>query len=145
MSSATESEAKSSSEHPTISSAPEVDSGTNSKNTAAELSSESKPASTSTYTDMASNAASSVTSAATGMKDNVFSMFGGGQKKERKPDPEDDVDEPSGSSKAKKDAEDDVSNSSEPFPHNASLTQYLKLGRGSRIPRSPFRTCCPPH
>lgn len=120
MSSATESDTKPSSEHPTIFTAPEVDSGTNSKNTAAELSSESKQASTSTYTDMASNAASSVTSAAAGMKDNVFSMFGGGQKKERKPDPEDDVDEPSGSSKAKKDAEDDVSKSTKQFSHAAS-------------------------
>ncbi|KAL1953976.1 hypothetical protein VTO42DRAFT_1862 [Malbranchea cinnamomea] len=40
--------------------------------------------------------------------DSVFSMFGGGPKKERKEEPEEDVDEPSGSSKAKKDAEEDV-------------------------------------
>ena len=52
-----------------------------------------------TYTESASNAAAA-------MKDNMFSMFGGGTKKEKKPEPEDDVDEPSGSSKAKKDAED---------------------------------------
>jgi len=38
------------------------------------------------------------------VKDNVFSMFGGGPKREKKEE-EDDVDEPSGSSKAKKDAE----------------------------------------
>lgn len=46
--------------------------------------------------EMASNAASSATAA---VKDNVFSMFGGGPKKEKKEEAE--VDEPSGSSKAK--------------------------------------------
>lgn len=39
-------------------------------------------------------------SATTAVKDNVFSMFGGGPKKEKK-EAADDVDEPSGSSKAK--------------------------------------------
>ena len=59
-----------------------------------------------TYTEMVGNAATSATTAATGMKDNVFSMFGGGAKKEKRVEPEDDADEPSGSSKAKTDAED---------------------------------------
>ena len=58
----------------------------------------------STYTEMASNAASSAaaqaSATATSMKDNVFSMFGGGPKKEKKE--EEEVNEPSGSSKAKK-------------------------------------------
>jgi len=40
-------------------------------------------------------------SAASAVKDNVFSMFGGGPKREKREEP-DDVDEPSGSSKAKK-------------------------------------------
>ncbi len=62
-----------------------------------------------TYTEMATHAASSATAAAAGVKDNVFSMFGGGAKKEKKEGPEDDADEPSGSSKAKKDAEGEVS------------------------------------
>jgi len=53
---------------------------------------EAKPAST--YTEAATNAA-------TGVKDSVFSMFGGGAKKEKKEE-KDDVDEPSGSSKATK-------------------------------------------
>jgi Ran-binding protein 1 len=44
------------------------------------------------------------TAAGAAVKDNVFSMFGGGPKKEKKE--EEDVDEPSGSSKAK--AVDDV-------------------------------------
>ena len=46
--------------------------------------------------EMASNAAS----ATAAVKDNVFSMFGGGPKKEKKEEAEE-VDEPSGSSKAK--------------------------------------------
>ncbi|KAI4135966.1 MAG: hypothetical protein LQ347_000198 [Umbilicaria vellea] len=59
----------------------------------------------STITEMASTVASTATSAAAGVKDNVFSMFGGGAKKEKKEDPEDKPEEASGSSKAKKDAE----------------------------------------
>ena len=59
-----------------------------------------------TSTGLAKSAATSATTAATGMKDGIFSMFGGGAKKEKRVEPEDDVNEPSGSSKAKKDAED---------------------------------------
>ena len=56
----------------------------------------------------ASSAASSAAAGAAGVKDNMFSMFGGGQKKEKKKDDgdEDEPDEPSGSSKAKKKDED---------------------------------------
>ena len=69
---------------------------------------------TTTYTETAAKAASSAAStasaAATGVKDSVFSMFGGGAKKERKVEEDDNAkDEPSGSSKAqKKEEEDDV-------------------------------------
>ena len=59
-------------------------------------------------THAASTAASSATAVAAGVKDNVFSMFGGGAKKEKKEDTEAGADEPSGSSKAKKDAEGEV-------------------------------------
>ncbi len=62
------------------------------------------PAAT-TYTEMASNAAGSATTAAAGVKDSVFSMFGGGVKKEKKEEPEGETEDRSGSSKAKKDAE----------------------------------------
>ncbi|KAL8908922.1 MAG: hypothetical protein Q9207_000498 [Kuettlingeria erythrocarpa] len=58
-----------------------------------------------TYTGLAQSAAASATAAAAGVKDNVFSMFGGGAKKEKKEEPADDSSEPSGSSKAKRDAE----------------------------------------
>jgi len=63
----------------------------------------------STYTEMASNVAGQATAAATGVKDSVFSMFGGGAAKEKKVEQEDDgaKDEPSGSSKAAKGKEPD--------------------------------------
>jgi len=56
-----------------------------------------------------SKATEAASSAATGVKDSVFSMFGGGAKKEKKVEEEDDANEPSGSSKAKKPDEEDVS------------------------------------
>lgn len=65
-------------------------------------SSESTEKPAQSYTEMASNAATAATSA---VKDNVFSMFGGGVKKEKKQG-EEDADEPSGSSKAKAKTED---------------------------------------
>ena len=55
---------------------------------------EGNKSTTEAATDKASGAASAV-------KDNVFSMFGGGPKREKREEA-DDVDEPSGSSKAKK-------------------------------------------
>jgi len=71
----------------------------------------------STVTDSASTAATTVASAATTAKDNVFSMFGGGPKKEVKKD-DDEVNERSGSSKAQKDAaEEDNPEEHEPDTH----------------------------
>lgn len=66
---------------------------------------ENKP----TYTDMASNAVGQAGVAAAGVKDSVFSMFGGGGAKEKRVEQEDDAakDEPSGSSKAAKDQDAD--------------------------------------
>jgi Ran-binding protein 1 len=58
---------------------------------------EDKPA-TSTVTETVANAASTATTA---VKDNVFSMFGGGPKKEKKEEVDDDTNEPSGASKPK--------------------------------------------
>lgn len=67
---------------------------------------------TSTVTETAStaatNVATSASAAAAGVKDSVFSMFGGGAKKEKKEDEDDAKDEPSGSSKVKKEDEDEV-------------------------------------
>jgi len=64
-----------------------------------------KDAPASTLTEQASNAASAaastVTSTASGVADNVFSMFGGGAKKEKK-DEDEDRGETSGSAKAQK-------------------------------------------
>lgn len=63
-----------------------------------------KPAEEKTVTESAVDAAKEATSKTT---DSVFSMFGGGPKKEKKEEPEDAKDEPSGSSKAQK-GEDEV-------------------------------------
>lgn len=60
----------------------------------------------STYTEIASSAATFGTTAAIGVKNEVFSMFGGGAKKEKKVERDDDDNaEASGSSKAQKAAE----------------------------------------
>ena len=91
-----------------------------------------------TYTEAATSAA---TNAAAGVKDSVFSMFGGGAKKEKKAEEEDGEgkDEPSGSSKAQKKAGDeDVSPASlnavsppsrlsEPIPLNAMRGLYIQF------------------
>ncbi|EHY52642.1 Ran GTPase binding protein Sbp1 [Exophiala dermatitidis] len=63
----------------------------------------------------ANTAANTATAAASGVKDSVFSMFGGGAKKERKAEEEDDdaKDEPSGSSKVKKEDDDDKADEEE--------------------------------
>ncbi|KAF1345951.1 RanBP1 domain-containing protein [Delphinella strobiligena] len=65
---------------------------------------EVKPTEEQTVTEQVTDAASS---AATTVKDNVFSMFGGGPKKEKKDEADEGADEPSGSSKAKKEGEED--------------------------------------
>ncbi len=80
---------------------PTTEEATPSSTTAAEQSTDGKPA---TYTEMASNAAAGAGTAAAGVKDSVFSMFGGGAKKEKNEEPEGEVDR-SGSSKAQKDAQ----------------------------------------
>lgn len=73
-----------------------------------EASTEEKPA---THTDVASGAATtaatSATTAAAGVKDSVFSMFGGGAKKETKVEDEDAANDRSGSSKAQKEKEEE--------------------------------------
>lgn len=55
--------------------------------------------------DTAKEAADTAKDAAVKTSDNVFSMFGGGPKKEKKEETEEGADEPSGSSKAQKEGE----------------------------------------
>jgi len=70
---------------------------------AEETKAEETPAETgNSVAEIASSAAASATSAATGVKDSVFSMFGGGAPKEKKAEADEGADEPSGSSKAQK-------------------------------------------
>ena len=64
-----------------------------------------------------------VDSAASAVKDNVFSMFGGGPKREKREEP-DDVNEPSGSSKAKKEVAEGVCLSH----HVSNHDNFLPLG-----------------
>ena len=58
---------------------------------------------TGTATSAAANAATTASNAAAGVKDGIFSMFGGGAKKDKVE--EDEAQDRSGSSKAQKDAE----------------------------------------
>lgn len=96
---------------------------------AQEIPKDTAPAATS-YTEMASNAAGSATTAAAGVKDSVFSMFGGGAKKEKKEEPEGETEDRSGSSKAKKDAEAAEADEggevsfSLPWPHSNFLSRH---------------------
>jgi len=55
--------------------------------------------------DKVGEAADAAKDAAAKTSDNVFSMFGGGPKKEKKEETEEGTDEPSGSSKAQKESE----------------------------------------
>lgn len=90
---------------------PKLDKEPTEKATTGEV--EGNKSTTETVTDNASSAPSAV-------KDKVFSMFGGGPKREKKEEPED-VDEPSGSSKAKKEEAETVC-----FSHHAnSLTEIF--------------------
>ena len=92
---------------PDASAEPETTKDTNATETAATPSAtQENPAVKSeqpSYTEMATAATTSATSAAVGVKDSVFSMFGGGAKKEKKED--DEAQDRSGSSKAQKEAE----------------------------------------
>ena len=96
---------------------------------------DSAPAATS-YTEMASNAAGTATTAAAGVKDSVFSMFGGGAKKEKKEEPEGETEDRSGSSKAKKDVEaaeegGEVSFYSWPFAFALNCPSSSRLRKGA--------------
>jgi hypothetical protein len=61
-----------------------------------------------TATETAKEAVDTAKDAAVKTSDSVFSMFGGGPKKEKKEEAEEPTDEPSGSSKAKKADEEEV-------------------------------------
>ncbi|PSN65842.1 hypothetical protein BS50DRAFT_574346 [Corynespora cassiicola Philippines] len=89
-----------------------------------------------TATESAANAA---TSAATTVKDNVFSMFGGGPKKEKKEE-QDDVDEPSGATKGKS-AEEDPENE-EPdvqFEPVVRLTEKVETKTNEELEEQTFK------
>ncbi|MCJ1425361.1 hypothetical protein MMC29_003259 [Sticta canariensis] len=88
----------------------------------------------STYTEMAS-------SAAVGVKNEVFSMFGGGAKKEKKVKPDDDDVEASGSSKAQKAAEAEAEGEVSKLAQRSGLDYLLLANSGPHLkddaPESP--------
>ena len=114
-----------------------------------------------TLTDKASDAvttvASSATAAATGVKDSVFSMFGGGEKKETKVEDEGAANDRSGSAKAQKEKEDDEvchdpwvlshHGARTTTVHETLLTTFSITGRQSRRGggRCPLRARRTPH
>lgn len=91
-------------------------------------------AATETVTETAKEAVDTAKDAAVKTSDSVFSMFGGGPKKEKKEEAEEPTDEPSGSSKANK-AEEEVR-----WIH-LMLGIYMVVGRvhsGSGVFCAPF-------
>ncbi|KAF2865514.1 RanBP1 domain-containing protein [Massariosphaeria phaeospora] len=99
---------------------------------------EEKPASAApTVAETVTNTA---TSAATAVKDNVFSMFGGGPKKEKKEEV-DDFDEPSGASKGKT-AEDENPEQEEPnvqFEPVVRLTEKIDTKTNEELEEQTFK------
>ena len=77
----------------------------------------------STYSGMASAATSSATNAAVGVKDSVFSMFGGGAKKDKRED--DETQDRSGSSKAQKEAEGEDEEVESAYPFGLSILAHM--------------------
>lgn len=99
-------------------------------------------------TSAASTAATTVTSAASGVAENVFSMFGGGPKKEKVDD--EDRGENSGSAKAQKakDAEEnpEVGHNKNNNPSMPGIiADGIRIGRSSRVRGCPLRACHPSH
>ncbi|KAJ5690233.1 Ran-specific GTPase-activating protein 1 [Penicillium macrosclerotiorum] len=96
---------------------------------------------TETAVDAAKDAAETAKDAAVKTSDSVFSMFGGGPKKEKKEDAEEAVDEPSGSSKAKKEGEDEEAPESpdvhfEPVIH---LTEKIETKTNEELEEQVFK------
>ncbi|RDW94646.1 putative ran-specific GTPase-activating protein 1 [Coleophoma crateriformis] len=96
-----------------------------------------------TVTEQAANAASAaastVTSAAAGISDNVFSMFGGGAKKEKK-DEDEDRGDISGSAKAQKDAEEEAPESEDVhFEPVIRLTEKVEVKTNEELEEQTFK------
>ncbi|KAF2709944.1 putative Ran-specific GTPase-activating protein 1 [Pleomassaria siparia CBS 279.74] len=96
-------------------------------------------------TEKAATTASSVTetasNAASAVKDNVFSMFGGGPKKEKKEEV-DDVDEPSGGSKGKPAADEEDPENQEPdvdFAPVVHLTEKVETKTNEELEEQTFK------
>ncbi|EON63973.1 hypothetical protein W97_03203 [Coniosporium apollinis CBS 100218] len=100
---------------------------------------EDKPAEPTGILGAATNAASTATAV---VKDNVFSMFGGGAKREKKEEKDDESAEPSGSSKANKEAEEDEPDSHEPDVHFepvVRLTEKVETKTNEELEEQTFK------
>ncbi|KAF2817215.1 uncharacterized protein BDZ99DRAFT_456971 [Mytilinidion resinicola] len=89
----------------------------------------------------AATIADTATNAATAVKDNVFAMFGGGPKKEKREEV-DDVDEPSGSSKAKAAEQEDEVENVEPDVHFepvVRLTEKVETKTNEELEEQTFK------
>ncbi|KAL4741941.1 putative Ran-specific GTPase-activating protein 1 [Aspergillus similis] len=98
-----------------------------------------EPSKTEEVKEAAESAAETVKDAATKTSDSVFSMFGGGPKKEKKE--EEDVDEPSGSSKAQK-AEDEEEAPESPDVHFEPvirLTETVEVKTNEELEEQTFK------
>ncbi|CAI7603867.1 unnamed protein product [Penicillium pancosmium] len=93
--------------------------------------------------DTAKDAADTVKDAAAKTSDNVFSMFGGGPKKEKKEETDEGADEPSGSSKAQKEGEnpeDDAPESPEVhFEPVIRLTERVETKTNEELEEQSFK------
>ncbi|KAJ5783029.1 hypothetical protein N7457_004803 [Penicillium paradoxum] len=94
-----------------------------------------------TATETAEQAADATKDAAVKTSDSVFSMFGGGPKKEKKEETEEPTDEPSGSSKAKKaDDEDEVEESVDVhFEPVIRLTEKVETKTNEELEEQSFK------
>jgi hypothetical protein len=97
--------------------------------------------------DTAKEAADTVKDAAANTSDTVFSMFGGGPKKEKKEETDEGADEPSGSSKAQKESE--VSKFSSEAFRMGYVVEELAFGdqtisKRGVFPPPPPRALCDP-
>ncbi|KAL3439284.1 RanBP1 domain-containing protein [Aspergillus tetrazonus] len=98
-----------------------------------------EPSKTEEVKEAAESAAETVKDAATKTSDSVFSMFGGGPKKEKKE--EEEVDEPSGSSKAQK-AEDEEEAPESPDVHFEPvirLTETVEVKTNEELEEQTFK------
>ncbi|CAI6332767.1 unnamed protein product [Periconia digitata] len=97
---------------------------------------DSKPAEDKTVTEKATEAAASATTA---VKDNVFSMFGGGPKKEKKEEADEGADEPSGATKKPEDENPENEEPDVEFKPIVHLTEKVDTKTNEELEEQTFK------